>query len=320
MSDAKVATVPDGTGWHSAGCGVIDLWYQDTPRVNAAYLFDTDDGFAIVETGPASAHAHLMAGIRSLGRDPQQLRHILLTHIHLDHAGGAGTLARMLPSVHVYVHHIGAPHLIDPSNLLRSATRIYGDAMERLWGTTEPVPEQRVSRLNDGAVLTLGGRTFDVVYTPGHASHHVAYRDRATGAVVAGDVAGVRIPPSRLAWPPTPPPDIDVGAWHASIARLRAVAPAALLISHFGVVEREQVFDHLGSVDRHLDAWVAFVEQQLAAGRERDAIVAGLTELARAELLQENCDDIGGSIAMATPYGMSVDGIMRYLRKRGERR
>lgn len=310
----------DGTAWLRDGLGIIDLWYQGVPQVNAAYLFDTGDGFALVETGPASAAEHLLDGIRALGRDPNDLKYVLLTHIHLDHSGGAGTLVERYPAIDIYVHEIGAPHLIDPTKLLNSAGRIYGDQMDALWGKTLPVPEERVVWLTHGEVLALGERVFDVVYTPGHAGHHVSYVDRDTLIVAAGDVAGVRIPPSRHVWPPTPPPDLDVEGWHTSIARMRKVNPEALLLSHFGPVERSAIGPHLDELERHLDEWVAFVAERAAAGVERDAIVAELERVTLEELHDEQHIELSESFAIATPYGMSVDGILRYLRKREEQR
>lgn len=308
----------DGTAWLREGIGIIDLWYQGVPRVNAAYLFDIDDGFALIETGPASAHEHLMTGITALGRDPRDLRHILVTHIHLDHSGGVGTLIRQFPQVDVFVHEIGAPHLIDPTNLLRSAGRIYGDRMDELWGTTLPVPEDRVWWLSAGEVISIGERVFDVLPTQGHASHHVSYVDRVTKIMVAGDVAGVRIPPSRKVWPPTPPPEFNLELWQASIARIRKVDPTALLISHFGLVEQEQITAHLDELSQRLDDWVALVEQRTTAGHDRDAIVAELMQRSQAELGHDQHVDLAHAFSIATPYGMSVDGILRFLRKRGE--
>jgi glyoxylase-like metal-dependent hydrolase (beta-lactamase superfamily II) len=308
----------DGTAWIADGLGMIDLWYQGVPFVNAAYLFDIGDGFALVETGPASAHEHLLKGINTLGRDPSNLRHILLTHIHLDHSGGAGTLLERYPQVDVFVHESGAPHLIDPTNLLRSAGRIYGDRMDALWGTTVPVPEDHVWWVSSGEVLTVGNRVFDVLYTPGHASHHVTYIDRDTKVAVVGDVAGVRIPPAKRVWPPAPPPDFNLEQWHSSVARMRKADPTALFISHFGVVEQQDIAAHLDELEHHLDVWVALVAERQAAGAEREAIVEELARISQAELAEDARADLAEAFALATPYGMSVDGIVRYLRKREE--
>lgn len=310
----------DATSWIRDGIGMIDLWYQDTPWINAAYLFDIGDGFVLVETGPASGVQRLLNGIRALGRDPADLRAILLTHIHLDHAGATGSLLRLAPQVEVYVHEIGAPHLIDPSALLRSAERIYGDQMDALWGTTLPVPEDAVTPITHGTVLPIGTRVFDVLYTPGHASHHVAYIDRDTRFAVVGDVAGVRIPPSALVWPPTPPPDFNLEQWRGSISRLRAADPMALLISHVGIVERDVIRPHLDALETHLSAWVDLVARRVAAGWDRDAIVEELARRSQEELHAERHGELATSFAMATPYGMSVDGILRYLRKKAEQR
>lgn len=187
-------------------------------------------GDVLVDPGPASSAPAL---IEALGdRAP---RAILLTHVHLDHAGAAGTLAARWPDVQVHVHERGAPHVVDPSRLWASARRIYGDAMETLWGEMAPVPKGRVHVLRGGETLDLEGG-IDVAYAPGHAWHHVVYRHLPSGWAFTGDVAGVRIPPSSHVLAPTPPPDIDLEAWHASLDRLEAWEPAGLGITHFGAV------------------------------------------------------------------------------------
>jgi glyoxylase-like metal-dependent hydrolase (beta-lactamase superfamily II) len=255
----------------------------------------------------------LLDGIAALGLEPQALRHVIVTHIHLDHAGAAGTLLRQFPAARLYVHERGAPHMRDPTALVRSATRIYGDQMGPLWGEIVPVEPERLAVLSDGSTIDLGDRLLDVVYTPGHASHHVVLVDRASGSIFAGDVAGVRIPPSDMVSPPMPPPDVDLPAWHASIARLRALQPARLFIAHFGVVTR--VAAHLDELDRTLDELVTLVETRLAAGAERDQVAAELQHHIEAQLA-DAAPDLEPAYALATPSGMSVDGLLRYLRTR----
>ena len=307
-----------GTRWLDGGIGMLDLHFQGESAVIAAYVIDTADGLALIDCGPSSTLDALLNGLTELGLEPERLRHILLTHIHLDHAGAGGILLQRFPDMRLYVHELGAPHEIDPSKLLASAQRIYGDQMDTLWGPIAPVPTKRMVVLRDGDTLDIGGRRFDTLYTPGHASHHVAYLDHATRAIFTGDVAGVRIPPADSVWPPTPPPDIDPTAWHASIARLRALDAPVLYLAHFGAVER--VGAHLDQLDAHLDEWVAFVERAHAEGLLRDAIVERLQAHAHIDLATQASDtQTRTRFAMATPYGMAVDGILRYLRKQDER-
>ena len=201
---------------------LIDLMHLGRDRVIGAYELDG----AIVDPGPASCLDALLDGLE------QEPRVLLLTHIHLDHAGATGVLVRRFPRLRVYVHGIGAPHLVDPGKLLASARRLYGDDMERLWGEVAPVPATNL-------VAVSGGETIEglrVVYTPGHASHHVAYLHEDGGEAYVGDVAGVRIPPRRFTLMPTPPPDIDLEAWERSLDAIAEWRPRTLCLTHFGRV------------------------------------------------------------------------------------
>jgi glyoxylase-like metal-dependent hydrolase (beta-lactamase superfamily II) len=310
--------VTEGTSWLPGRIGQVDLNFDGVSSVIAVYVLDTPDGLAMIDCGPSTTIDSLLAGLVELGLDPGQLRHILLTHIHLDHAGAGGSLLQRFPDARLYVHEVGAPHMADPSKLVTSAQRIYGDRMESLWGAMEPVPTERMVVLRDGDQLELGGRRLDALYTPGHASHHIAFHDHAARVVFAGDVAGVRIPPASDVWPPTPPPDIDPGAWHASVARLRALEPTRLFLAHFGAVD--DVAPHLGQLEARLDEWVEFVARARDAGLERDAIVASLEARARGGLDADGDAQTEARFAIATPYGMTVDGILRYLRLRDEGR
>jgi len=185
---------------------------------------------------------------------------LLLTHIHLDHAGATGALVERFPELEVWVHERGAPHLVDPTRLLQSAQRIYGDRMHSLWGRVAPVPERNLRILTGGETITVAGRELDVEYTPGHASHHVVYFDRSDSTAYVGDVAGVRIPPSDFVRPPTPPPDIDVAQWERSIDLVAERRPARLALTHFGVVEDPQ--PHLELVKESL-RWQAGVARRM---------------------------------------------------------
>ena len=204
---------------------LTDLMHLGRPHVIGAWRV----GEVIVDPGPASCLPALLDAL-----DGVAPRAVALTHIHLDHAGATGSLVARFPDMEVWVHERGAPHMADPSRLLASASRLYGDAMERLWGEVLPVPAERITALSGGEVLREGLR---VAYTPGHASHHVSYLHEASGFAFAGDVAGVRIG-SGPTLGPTPPPDIDLGAWRDSLELLAGWSPQALAITHFGVPSR----------------------------------------------------------------------------------
>ena len=206
---------------------LIDVRHLGRERVIGCWQLGT----ALVDPGPESSIKTVLAGMEG---EPETL---LLTHIHLDHAGATGALVERFPKLEVWVHERGAPHLADPSRLLQSAERIYGDDMQRLWGRVVPVPEENLRVLKGGEVITAGVRELEVTYTPGHASHHVVYLDRSDGTAYVGDVGGVRIPPCDFIRPPTPPPDIDVEAWEASIDAVAAMNPSSLALTHFGGVE-----------------------------------------------------------------------------------
>jgi glyoxylase-like metal-dependent hydrolase (beta-lactamase superfamily II) len=308
--------VPAGNAvWLEDGLGVIDLRFRGEDKLIAAYVLDTTDGLLIIETGPANAAEVLLQGIRDLQRDPVDIRHIAVTHIHLDHAAAAGVLLQSLPQAKLYVHSLGARHMIHPSRLLDSAGRIYGDQMEALWGVMLPVPEDHVIRVDDGDQIRAGNVTLDVLYTPGHASHHVAYAIAERSVVFTGDVAGVRIPPSALVWPPTPPPDIDAEAWHSSIGKLRAVKPDRLLLTHFGPFEN--VEEHLDQLETRIDRWVDLISALEADDLDRDELAERLKQDAQDEMRAAGeSTDVQGAVSNVTPFGMAVDGLTRYLRKR----
>ena len=293
---------------------LLDLDFQRTANVIAAFLITGPDGHTLIETGPGSTLGALEQAIAATGARLEDVRQLLVTHIHLDHAGAAGTLLRRLPDARLFVHPLGAPHMIDPSKLLASATRIYGDDMDRLWGAFEPAPADRVVVLEDDAELCAGGRTLRALHTPGHASHHIAFFDPANSSAFTGDVAGVRLGAVPYVRPPTPPPDIDIEAWHRSAQRLRALGIRALDLTHFGRIT--DAANHLDALMRNLDDWVAWTAERLRRG-EDPAVIAG-------ELVRKGELDViraGGSAhdaaayELATPSRMSVDGVARYIRK-----
>jgi glyoxylase-like metal-dependent hydrolase (beta-lactamase superfamily II) len=273
---------------------VIDVRHLGRDRVISAHEVDG----LIIDPGPSTGLDALLEGL------DEPPRGLLLTHIHLDHAGASGVLARRFPGLPVYVHEIGAPHLADPSKLLKSAGRLYGDRMEELWGEVAPVPEESIRVLAGGE--TVEG--FRVAHTPGHASHHVCYLHEATGEAFVGDVAGVRIPPAEHVFAPTPPPDIDIELWLRSIDVVRGWGPTALGLTHFGRVE--------GDVGAHL----ARVESELL--RLADA-ARGATEDEFVTALRERLErDVDGTTAdrfyQAAPPEQLYAGLARYWRKREE--
>jgi glyoxylase-like metal-dependent hydrolase (beta-lactamase superfamily II) len=270
----------------------LDVHFQGEPHAVCTHWID---GY-LVDPGPESSAETLFAALGD-----QRPRAVLLTHIHLDHAGAAGALVERWPDLKVWVHRNGAKHVIDPSRLVASAQRIYGDAMERLWGRIVPVPEANVRVLDETEPAHPSPAGFEWAWTPGHAVHHVAYRHAGTNIVFAGDVAGVRIGDGPIL-PPTPPPDIDVEAWHASIDRVAAWQPSALAVTHFGTftdVER-----HLELLHGELDRWAGVAREQDESGFEREIRAA----------LSGASDEDGYLKAMPpdTLYG----GLARYWQKR----
>jgi glyoxylase-like metal-dependent hydrolase (beta-lactamase superfamily II) len=240
----------------------------------------------------------------------EQPRAVLLTHIHLDHAAATGALVKRWPDLEVYVHERGAPHLIDPSKLLASAERLYGDQLSYLWGEIVPVPERNVQVLSGGETV-LG---MEVAYTPGHASHHVCYFHEESGTAFTGDVAACRIPPSKLIVPPTPPPDIDVEAWEASLAAVAAWEPQRLALTHFGSVD-EDVPAHLEEVRKKLRE-----EADLAHRMEKGAYDAENEARIRRALAAEGIgEETAEELLQAVPTAYQWSGLDRYWRKKAER-
>jgi len=229
----------------------IDLFHLGINRSIGCYVLDTEDGPALFDCGPSTTIGALKAGLTERGLRLADIRHLLLSHIHLDHAGAAGVLVREHPALQVHVSAIGAPHLLDPSRLETSARRLYGDAFDQLWGELAPVPEANVHIVGD---RELGLECFP---TPGHAGHHVSYLDR-DGTLYAGDAAGVRVQPGHYVIPPTPPPEIDVELWQRTIDEIERRDPARLALIHFGVADDPQ--RHLAELRLELYDWAEFVQ------------------------------------------------------------
>ena len=228
----------------------LDLNFLGRSGSIAAGLIEGPGGLALVDPGPASCLDGLRASLARYGHRLEDVDAVLVTHIHLDHSGGVGVLARSNPRLQVYVHRRGAPHVVDPSKLVSSASRLYGDRMGPLWGEILPVPTENVHALDGGEVLEIAGVEVRVAYTPGHAVHHVSYFDTSSGTAFAGDTGGIRVGEPLLVLPPTPPPDIDVEAWNASLALIRAWEPGRIFVTHFGGFDRP--LEHLADLEERL--------------------------------------------------------------------
>ena len=294
----------------------LDLEFQGYAGAVAAFLLADGDALALVETGPGSTLPALEAGVRAAGFALEQLTAVAVTHVHLDHAGAAGAVLARAPRARLYVHPRGVAHMVDPSKLLASAERIYGDRMGRLWGAFEPVPAERVAVLGDGEALRCGRRTLVALHTPGHAVHHVALHDPEANALLTGDVGGVRLGGARYVRPPTPPPDVDLEAWGASIARMRALRPARLLLTHFGAFDDAEW--HLDELLGRLHEWAGWIEARLETeGGDAAAVVPALRRKGEAEVARAGGDArLVEGYELATPSPMTVTGVQRWLARR----
>ena len=274
----------------------LDLHHQGAERVIGSYVLETKDGPALFDCGPSSCRDALVAGLRARGLELADLRHLLLSHIHLDHAGAAGVLVREHPGLQVHVSELGAPHLVEPERLERSARRLYGDAFDELWGELAPVPQENVHVARDRVV---GLECFP---TPGHASHHVCYLSD-DGTLYAGDAAGVRIQSHTTVLPPTPPPEFDLDAWLQTLDEIERRAPERLALVHFGVAG--DVARHLHQLRGRLRDWVARTER-------------GVTEAEFSESVRSEVGDELEEYERAMPFWQSYAGLKRYWEKRRE--
>ncbi|MFQ5743611.1 MAG: MBL fold metallo-hydrolase [Acidobacteriota bacterium] len=298
------------------GTALIDVEYLGERHYIACALLQGDSGATIIDPGPAVSLPGLERGLDEAGLSLAELDAVLLTHIHLDHAGATGTIVRRNPQVRVFVHERGARHMIDPSRLLRSAGRLYGDRMDSLWGEFLAVPEGNVEALSGGERLRLAGRDLEVAYTPGHASHHVSYMDSGTGIAFVGDTAGIRIANEPFVLPVTPPPDIDLESWSGSLERIEAWRLERLFVTHFG--PGENVPEHLERFRDGLHQWSDSVRASLEGGGD-DADRAATFDRQVGEDLDRQLPV--GTVRLyrqGAPIEMSWYGLARYWRKRWE--
>jgi glyoxylase-like metal-dependent hydrolase (beta-lactamase superfamily II) len=298
----------------SPGARFIDLQFRGSSQVIATVVLEGSGEVALIDPGPTSTLPALRAGLERGGLSLGDVDAILLTHIHLDHAGATGVIVAEHPRIRVYVHERGAPHLIDPTKLLNSATRLYGDQMDALWGAFLAVPAAQVTALAGGEDVRAGGRTLKSAYTPGHASHHLAFFDRDSGIAFVGDVGGVRVPGSDVVLPPTPPPDIDLELWRGSVDRLLAWHPNGLFLTHFGLASSPA--PHLQELLARLTHYAELARASLAAGGSDDEQRQRFEADMLRELRQRVGDVAAARYALAVPPGQCWQGLARYWKKR----
>jgi len=298
----------------ASGLSYVDVLFQGVPRIIATAVVHGPGGVALIDPGPSSTLPTLRRDLEQWGIAMKDVRALLLTHIHLDHAGATGTLVRELPDLRVYVHEKGAPHMVDPARLLASATRLYGDAMDRLWGEVAPVPAGSIQALAGGERISAAGRGFEVAYTPGHASHHVSYFDRDSGIAFVGDTAGVRLRSGGFNLPPTPPPDIDLELWRDSLALMGRWGADTVFVTHFG--PHAPAAAHLADVADRLD-WVAGLARTSLAieGSDEDRETWFANEIRR-ELQRRTSEADAKAYEIAGRFDLNWRGLARYWRKR----
>lgn len=291
---------------------LVDLDFRDAEGLIAAYLLPEPEGWALVETGPTTCRETLLKGVAAAGVEPTEVRDILVTHIHLDHAGGVGAIAGKFPNARLLAHELGVPHLTDPTRLVAGARRAWGSASDQLWGEVVPVPAARLVPLRGGEVLPLRGGELRVLATPGHARHHLAFYDTALRAVFAGDSAGVRLERSSRVRPAVPPPDLDLEQLFASLETMRKAEPRLVLLSHFGLSPG-------GAAD--LVAYRTVVERwrdvALAAAHESPDPQYVAARL-RALDLGEGVAEPGDAASLISGYDLAAQGFLRYFRTHGD--
>jgi len=298
----------------ASGLSYLDLHFCGVDGVIASVILHGSGGVSIIDPGPSSTLPALRGALARAGIALADVRSILLTHIHLDHAGATGTLVAENPALRVYVHENGAAHMVDPSKLIASATRLWGGDMDRLWGDMRPVPADRLVILRGDERFAAGGRDIDVAYTPGHASHHVSYFNADSGIAFVGDTAGVRLQHGRFIMPPTPPPDIDIEAWSDSLTRIAAWHPGTLFVTHFGPYA--PVPAHVTEMTDHLTLTAGLVQTSLAREGTDEDREAWFSNEIRRELRRRMTEGEASAYEVAGRFDLSWRGLARYWRKR----
>jgi glyoxylase-like metal-dependent hydrolase (beta-lactamase superfamily II) len=292
-----------------------DLW-TGRARTIAAALLESDGHRAVIDPGPGSTLETFRQQLQVHGLAVRDLDAILLTHIHLDHAGATGALVRENPRLSVYVHKLGAPHMADPSKLLASAARLWPNDLQRLFGDALPVPEGNLRILEGGETLALGARKLEVVYTPGHASHHVSYFDNPEGVAFVGDTTGVRIEGHPFVMPATPPPDIDLSIWDNSFAAILERKPSRLFLTHYGFSENPS--EHILLFRERLHRWAAMAEQAIRTTTSDAAAMDSFMSAAHKEIAEHLPAEEVDHYVFSAGLNLSFLGLARYLRKRAK--
>ncbi len=287
---------------------ILDLHFFKDHTI-ASFLIETSEGPILIETGPDTVWDNLKQALNDRGYEPSDVRNVLLTHIHFDHAGGAWHLAREGATIHV--HSKGAPHMASPEKLWQSAKRIYQEDMERLWGKMEPIAENQIHIVDDKDRLTFGNVEVEAHYTPGHAQHHLAYK--IDDVVFTGDVGGVRIGGKSVV-PPCPPPDINLEYWTDSIKRLRELNPSTLYPTHFG--KYDDVGEHLDQLEANLQLYAGEIKSYLKKGYDQDEMLQRFGDFVREHLVEDGLEEKElEQYEIANPVYMSVSGLIRYWTK-----
>jgi glyoxylase-like metal-dependent hydrolase (beta-lactamase superfamily II) len=293
---------------------IIDLHFQKTKDAIACFLVETSEGPILIETGPASTFDQLSRRVSKSGYSMEDIHHVLLTHIHFDHAGAAWKLAEA--GAKIYVHPFGAPHLASPEKLWNSASQIYGDDMDRLWGKMKPIPNNQLIEVEDGQELEFGNTKVKAIHTPGHAVHHIAWK---LGEIIfTGDVAGVKIDGGPV-MPPCPPPDIHLEAWKKSLALIKSEKPKELYLTHFGVIDA--VDFHLDSLSYMLDDWAEWIKPYYEKNVDQTEVVPLFMEYSNSQFMKEGCStELIHTYEYANPSWMSVAGLYRYWKLKAQGR
>ncbi|MEM6816029.1 MAG: MBL fold metallo-hydrolase [Bacteroidota bacterium] len=288
----------------------LDLHFQNYDHAIASFCIESDDGLILIESGPYSTYSSLRSGLKAKGLGIENVKHVLLTHIHFDHAGAAWAFAEK--GATIYLHPFGANHMRDPTKLVASATMIYGDQMDTLWGKMEKISETQLRIVNHEEVLKIGGKSFTAVHTPGHARHHIAWQTE--DMIFTGDVAGVKINDGPVV-PPCPPPDINIEDWKNSIDLILKKNPKKLVLTHFG--EEGKVEQHMNELKAILDDWSFWMKAKWETGMSNEEITPIFMEYTAQQLRDQGVSDLGiKQYEAANPSWMSVTGLVRYWKKK----